>query len=83
MCDVVDMCDRQEELKVLIKSEACLLAHEQLVACMAEHNRSWSKCQTFVKALKLCQDRQTGSAESSSPATTSTSIGPAGGATVK
>ncbi len=54
-----NMCDRQEELKVLIKSESCLLAHEQLAACMVEHNRSWSKCQTFVKALKHCHDKQT------------------------
>jgi hypothetical protein len=51
------MCDRQEELAAeFIKDEACLKAHELLTACMAEHNRSWSKCQVR-SCLKLSRRR--------------------------
>lgn len=45
------------DIDSLIEKSKCAGPYLELEKCLVDSNRNWSKCQQFVKALKICNDK--------------------------
>lgn len=41
----------------LVQRSSCAKEYTALEECLADNNRDWRKCQSFVKAMKICNDQ--------------------------
>ncbi|GLE00693.1 hypothetical protein PINS_up009482 [Pythium insidiosum] len=51
--------DFGEDLDIddMIEKMGCSKDYYALEECLGEYDRDWTKCQTYVKQLKVCNDR--------------------------
>ena len=56
----VALKDRQDppDLSRMIENFGCTAEFEELENCLAEHDRSWSKCRAQVKSLAQCNKKE-------------------------
>ena len=46
------------DIESMVERSGCASVYYELEECLGEHDRKWSKCQNFVKALKACDEKR-------------------------
>ncbi|MES1908470.1 MAG: hypothetical protein MHM6MM_001403 [Cercozoa sp. M6MM] len=51
-------CDREEQFEDRLMGGTCGKEYQRMKKCLDEHDRSWSICQEYVLAVKMCHEKK-------------------------